>query len=86
VNMRGIVLIKVAFMGNQPGPELRARVEELKRRLAADGTIYHGVEPGVARVNVNTKHVAQTRDLAWTAINDLGLSSRTTVRVQVPEA
>lgn len=83
--MRGTVLVKVAFLGSKPGPELQSRVDELKRRLKADGTIYYGVERGVARVNVSTKHVAQTRDLAWATINDLGLGSRTTVHTQARE-
>jgi hypothetical protein len=83
-----IVQIKIAFMGKRPGPELLSRFQELKRRLIVDDfdMINSNIEEGAAYVRLSTNNPDRPRECAWTHVNGLGLSSRTTVRVKVPEA
>ena len=84
---RSVVTVKIAFVGKAPGPVLLNKVRDLEERLEADnlGTVSSDIEGSAVHLKLSTANLTHTRDRAWAHVNELGLSSRTTVKVMAPE-
>lgn len=83
---RGNVHIRIAYSGNgQPGPILVQRCLDLVKALHGDnaGTVVRNAPGGgVVEIVVVTADADRTTQIAWKHVNQLGLSSRTTVRAE----
>ena len=82
------VRIRIAYAGRTPGPLLASKREELERRLCADnaGTAVRNVAgDGAVNLTIVTADADRTREIAWKHVNDLGLTSRTTIFAEIAE-
>jgi hypothetical protein len=77
--------IRVAYTGKgPPGEQLRERCSRLEDMLVEEGAGVLGpgaVGDGAVDIYITTRDVERTKAAAWKIVNDLGLSSRTTIKI-----